>query len=383
MSPVSMTRHGAITVVTVNNPPVNALSQAVREGLVNCIVEAENDHECRAIVIACAGRTFIAGADIDQIADEQGVRYILDGSVRKSGNKVRVNVQLIDSETGENSWVEQYDRDLDDIFAVQDDITRNITIAMRSQLIWGAGATTDWARGTSSVKAWETCTVAAELQDSYIRADNLEAQRLAEKALELDPLSSIIRSDYGEVATVAGEFELAERILTDAYELDPQFVPGLSSLAYLEWEQGRIDEGLRWTLRGMKLDPDSMLLYISAHHSLSDLGLFEQAEVFAMKARELQPEHRFPIFMDIFRNALQGRQQPAQPGPVLAGPGRHGALAQPVEGEARLRVVAVQATRRRRPPPTRRPPKRSRNRRRSRSRPRPRTSRSPSIRTLS
>ena len=66
MSPVSYERDGAVALITVDNPPVNALSQAVREGLVNCIGKAEADDECRAVVIICSGRTFIAGADIKE-----------------------------------------------------------------------------------------------------------------------------------------------------------------------------------------------------------------------------------------------------------------------------------------------------------------------------
>jgi 3-hydroxyacyl-CoA dehydrogenase len=78
MSPVSMTRHGEIAVVTVDNPPVNALSQAVRQGLLDCIDEAESDGECRAIVIACAGRTFIAGADIREFGKPPLEPYLPD-----------------------------------------------------------------------------------------------------------------------------------------------------------------------------------------------------------------------------------------------------------------------------------------------------------------
>src|SRR5690606_41361961 len=68
MSPVSLTRHQRISVVTIDNPPVNALSQAVRSGLMNCFDEAEADPATTAIVLLCAGRTFVAGADIREFA---------------------------------------------------------------------------------------------------------------------------------------------------------------------------------------------------------------------------------------------------------------------------------------------------------------------------
>ena len=78
MSPVSHERHGAVTVITVDNPPVNALSQAVRAGLVTSIEAAEADDECKAIVIRCAGRTFIAGADIKEFGKPPLEPYLPD-----------------------------------------------------------------------------------------------------------------------------------------------------------------------------------------------------------------------------------------------------------------------------------------------------------------
>ena len=73
-------------------------------------------------------------ASIPDIAQQQNVRYILEGSVRKSGNSIRVSAELIDSQDEKICWSERYDRDLDDLFAVQDEITKNIALAMKVQL---------------------------------------------------------------------------------------------------------------------------------------------------------------------------------------------------------------------------------------------------------
>jgi adenylate cyclase len=123
---------------------------------------------------------------ISDIAKEQGVRYILDGSVRKSGDRIRVNAQLIDSETGENCWAENYDRDLKDIFALQDEITKNIAVEMQVHLLSGDSAR-EVSAGTKSVKAWELVSMAWELQDSYIEDNMLKARRQVDEALKLDP----------------------------------------------------------------------------------------------------------------------------------------------------------------------------------------------------
>ena len=73
--------------------------------------------------------------DTKQIGRELGVRYVLEGSVRRSGNQIRVNAQLIDAETDAHLWAERFDRDTDDLFAVQDEITSRIAIALGSELV--------------------------------------------------------------------------------------------------------------------------------------------------------------------------------------------------------------------------------------------------------
>ena len=124
--------------------------------------------------------------DIKQVGSEQGVQYVLEGSVRKGGNRIRVTAQLINATTGHHQWADRYDRELDDIFAVQDDITRNITIEMQVQLTKGEQARL-WAGGTDNIDAWGYVTRGWELYERDIREDNQEARHLAEKAVSIDP----------------------------------------------------------------------------------------------------------------------------------------------------------------------------------------------------
>lgn len=127
------------------------------------------------------GRT----VDIRQVGREQGVRYVLEGSVRKSGGRVRITAQLIDSITGHHRWAERYDRDLGDIFSVQDDITKCVTVELQVRLTEGEQARV-WSRGTDNIKAWENVVRAATLVSGNTKQDTLEARSLARAALELD-----------------------------------------------------------------------------------------------------------------------------------------------------------------------------------------------------
>jgi len=127
-----------------------------------------------------------AAVDVKRVGQELGVRYVLEGSVRKAGSRVRITAQLIDAATGNHVWAERYDRELEDIFAVQDEITQNIVATIGPEL---ASAEMQRARrkDPSSLDAWD-CTIRAMWH--FARAthgDMEEARRFALRAIEMDP----------------------------------------------------------------------------------------------------------------------------------------------------------------------------------------------------
>ena len=124
--------------------------------------------------------------DVKQVGREQGVRYVLEGSVRKAGDRVRVTAQLIDAMTGQHLWADRYDRKLDDVFEVQDEITGKIIVEMRVQIAEGEEVRL-WVGGTDSVQAWESVARGNSIFLSNVREKNIEARRLAEAALNIDP----------------------------------------------------------------------------------------------------------------------------------------------------------------------------------------------------
>ncbi len=124
--------------------------------------------------------------DLKKVGREQGVRHVLEGSVRKGGNRIRVTAQLIDATTGNHQWAERYDRKLDDIFEVQDEITKKVTTELNVQLARGEEARV-WATGTSNIEAWANVIRAIPLAGEHVKEHNVEAQRLADEAVHLDP----------------------------------------------------------------------------------------------------------------------------------------------------------------------------------------------------
>jgi tetratricopeptide (TPR) repeat protein len=124
--------------------------------------------------------------DVREIARRLGVRYVLDGSVRGHGERLRVIAQLIEAATGNHAWAERYDRVIGDIFDLQDELTREIVTALRVELTDGENAEV-WKRGTESVEAWRHATEAVEALLKYSAQGNAEARALALTAARADP----------------------------------------------------------------------------------------------------------------------------------------------------------------------------------------------------
>ena len=123
---------------------------------------------------------------VQQVSEELGVRYVLEGSVQKSSNRIRINVQLIDAISGQHVWAQSYDRDLKDIFGLQDEVILKITSAMSVNLTAGEQARA-WAEGTKSLEAYLKLMQGREYRYKGNRESNALARRMAEEAIALDP----------------------------------------------------------------------------------------------------------------------------------------------------------------------------------------------------
>jgi TolB-like protein len=127
-----------------------------------------------------------AKLDITEVGRKLGVQYVVEGSVRRAGNRVRISAQLIEAETGNHIWAERYDRDLDDIFAVQDEVTRSI-VAVLPGRVQANVADRASRKPTDNMKAYELMLRAKSLRDGLNAEDTAQARRLLEKAIEIDP----------------------------------------------------------------------------------------------------------------------------------------------------------------------------------------------------
>jgi adenylate cyclase len=180
--------------------------------------------------------------DVKQVAEELGVRYVLEGSVRKAGNHVRVTAQLIDAATGNHVWAESYDRDLSDIFALQDEMTQTIVGAIEPEL-----GSVERARARrkppDSLDAWSCYQRGLWHLFRFTKADNDEAEGLFQRAAELDPGFS---GAFMGLATVGywnvlfGHAESPEETLASAFTAARTAVSLDDKDAMAHWALGRV-----------------------------------------------------------------------------------------------------------------------------------------------
>jgi adenylate cyclase len=123
---------------------------------------------------------------IKQVAEELGVRYVMEGSVRTAGDQIRITAQLIDALTGHHLWAERYDRKLKDLFAIQDDISKKVITSLQVKLTHGELARV-LEKGTDNIQAYLKNLQAYEYMHRVTKEDNAVARQLCQEAIALDP----------------------------------------------------------------------------------------------------------------------------------------------------------------------------------------------------
>jgi len=238
--------------------------------------------------------------DVQKVARELGVQYVIEGSVRRAGNRVRVTVQLIDGASDRHLWAERYDRDLEDIFAIQDEITSAIVATLPGRV---AAAARDRAerKPTESMAAYECVLEAKVLHHRSNRADNAKAQTLIERAIELDPRYA---HAHAWKACITGQawvyhwcedrapLEAAiERELEIALALDQSDSDVHRILASLNLIRDRHDESVFHQRRALELNPNDDLIVVQQGEILTWLGQPGEGVPWILKAMRLNPFH--------------------------------------------------------------------------------------------
>jgi tetratricopeptide (TPR) repeat protein len=236
--------------------------------------------------------------DIRRLADEIGANYVVEGSVRRAGNRIRVTAQLIDTGSGNHLWAERFDRQLEDIFDVQDEITETITARLEPEV--GVAERARVARGPrKNLQAWDYYHMGVARVFKFTAEDNLEAQRFFQLSRELD-------TKFGEAhawwayATILGmtywdtepKQELLDEALTAtnrALELDDQNAVFYGLKARIQLARCEYTSALIEGEMAIKLNPTYAGAFCGLGDSLNYEGRYDEAIVKFEKAVALSP----------------------------------------------------------------------------------------------
>ena len=288
---------------------------------------------------------------IPEIAKELGVANILEGGVQRSGNHVRINVQLIDAETDEHLWAQIYDRELtaENLFAIQSEVAQSIATALQATL------SPDEARRisavpTSNLEAYEiyllgrqrwaqrTAESTAESVELFLEAIELDpgfaeawaglgdayrhqtyygglprdevipkAEQATRRALEIDPDLAEGHAALGGLMVSLGRIDEAQTELERAIELNPSYSPAYNWLGQSYNEMGRPDKGMQLFLEGLEIDPLSAVLRANLGSTLMIMGRTEEARRNFERLMETHPDSPFGYFGLAYNEYSAGR----------------------------------------------------------------------------
>ena len=256
---------------------------------------------------------------VQDIAREFGVHYVVEGSVRKAGDRVRVTVQLIDAETDRHIWAERYDRKIEDIFAIQDELTCAIVATLPGRI---EAARHDRAKRkpTENMAAYEYVLTGKIMHHRSTPDDNVEAQRLLDRAIALDPKyahahawkACVLGQSWvhnwcaDREATwkrVADELEIA--LALDDNDSDVHRILAAVNLAHDEHEKARYHQE-----RALSLNPNNDLILVQNGELLTWLGRPLDGIEWIQKAMRLNPYHPERYWSHLGRAHYTARQYP-------------------------------------------------------------------------
>ncbi len=289
----------SIAVMPFTNMSVDPEQEFFSDGLTEEIITALSKVP-KLFVIARDSTFTYRGkpVKVKQVAEELGVRYVLEGNVRKVGDKIRITAQLIDALTGHHLWAERYDRNLIDIFAVQDEITKKIITAMQVKLTNGEQVRAA-ARATNNLEAYLKYLQAMDYIYQFNIESNALGKKLAEEAIALDPeyacayralaRTHIMDAWFGTTKSPKQSLAKSKELLQKAIVLDNTYAEAHATLGILFSMTGKHDKAVATAEHAVALNPNSAFTHAMLGHTLRFAGRWEEGIPEYKKAIRLNP----------------------------------------------------------------------------------------------
>jgi TolB-like protein len=303
-SPATLPRseRPAIAVLPFTNASGEPGQEFLSDGISEDIVTALS--KLRWFLVVARNSSFVykgRSVPLKQIGDELGVSYLVEGSVRKSGERVRITAQLNDVTTGGQLWAERYDRRVSDVFAVQDEITDAVVAAIEPQ-VYAAENFHAQRKAPESLDAWGLVVRALSHFWRVTREDNLLAQRLLEQAIAIDPdyaqalaVFAVSRAFGGHMGwqDAAAGVPVVERMAREAVRADAEDPWAHLALATAYVHLGRFDDSLAEFELALSLNPNFSLAQGYYGLVLSGVGRWQEGAEAARRALRLSPRDPF------------------------------------------------------------------------------------------
>jgi adenylate cyclase len=298
---VTIAKKPSIVVLPLVNMSGDAEQEFFADGLTEDIITELS--RFRDLLVISRNSAFVhkgRAVKVQDVARDLGVDYVIEGSVRKAGDRVRVTVQLIDAQTDRHIWAERYDRKLEDIFVIQDELTCAIVATLPGRV---EVATQDRAKRkpTDNMAAYECVLTAKVLHHRSIPEDNAEAQRLLGRAIALDPnyghahawKACVLGQSwiYGWCADRDATFQQVAAELDIALALDDNDSDVHRILAAVSLARDDHDKASYHQERALALNPNYDLVVVQQGELLTWLGRPEEGIDWIKKAMRLNPYH--------------------------------------------------------------------------------------------
>jgi len=332
----------SVAVLPFNNLSDEAEQDYFSDGITEDIITALSKYRSLGVIARNSSFAFKdAGADTRSAALTLGADYLVDGSVRKIADRVRVTVQLVETETGRQLWAERYDRDLRELFDLQDEITTAIAGRIEPE-VGAAERMRAERKAVPELRAWDFFRLGTKYFYKSTPADNREAQRLLRRAIELDPSlaeahgflsyaivvsmtyfdsepsegilqealaagrkaveldeqDALMRFTYGRALLAAKSYSDAIAELEIAIDLNPYLAPNYCGLGDSLAYEGRFDEAIPYFQKAIELSPhDPMRWAFYSYRALAHIlaRQFDLAAEWAYKATRVPNAHYWPF----------------------------------------------------------------------------------------
>ena len=309
------TERPSIAVLPFQNLSGDAEQEYFADGIAEDLITALS--RIRWLFVTARNSTFTykgQAVDVKQVGRDMGVRYVVEGSVRRGGDRVRITAQLIDATTGNHVWAQRYDRELADFFDLQDEITETIAGAIEPEL---GAFERERARGRppENLGAWEHAQRGFGHLWQFDKGENAQAKHMFQRALELDPGLGPAHTALGRAFVHLGDMDAGVAQLETAVNLNPSFALAHYGLgqAYLylvraEESAAAIDTAIRLSPH----DPYMWLWEISRAAALSLTGDYAEALVWARRAVQRPTSGFFAVMWVAVALGRLGRHEEAR-----------------------------------------------------------------------